>query len=272
MGKVTAKTKAILAQVAPHTPPPAPKAQRLGPTPEQQQKAAYERRSTKTRHGQANSIAYRRKPLFETLARQRSGIDLEGLKALRFYREAYELTAASLTRCALDVQERGTGVPQSLPPLMLSNQAVENCEVAVGGVVATLRAVALDDKSFSQVAIERFGSRKQDWLEQNKSRGRGRDGKALVFIEKIVPKSGRHREIIRREFLLAVERLTAAVRLQTSTERRPREPMPPVPANDAPPAPPPAAPGVDPDFLNEAGHLKPWSEIAEMIRERIAAA
>jgi hypothetical protein len=185
---------------------------RVKPTPEQMRRAQYEPQSAKTHKGQVTSSAYRRRPLFETLAKGKSGIDADGLRALRFYRDRYEGTAKSLTRCALDIEGRGGGDPHRLPPGLDADYIVKRCDAEMGAVADTMRAVALEDQSFSEVAIARFGSRTQSWIEQEKVRGRTKKGGKLRFVEKIVPKSGRHREIIRDEFLLGLERLKEAVR------------------------------------------------------------
>jgi hypothetical protein len=246
---------------------------RLGPTLEQSQKAEYVRGSSTTNQGQVNSVAYRRKPLFETLAR--SGlIDFAGLSALRYYRDRYERADGSLVRCALDIQEGRRGPCSAIPSGMSADFAVVACEAAVGSLVTTLRAVAIEDKSFSQVAIERFGSRKQSWIVQNGQRRRDRTGAPMVFEEKIVPKSGRHRDIISKEFTDAVRRLTAAHQKQTSTkaDRRPLKVRSLIvgPAEAPAPGERNAPPQVDPAFLDDAGRMRPWSEIAEIIRDRMA--
>jgi hypothetical protein len=150
---------------------------RVKPTPEQMRRAHYEPQSAKTHKGQVTSSAYRRRPLFETLAKGKSGIDADGLRALRFYRDRYEGTAKSLTR----------------PPGLDADYIVKRCDAEMGAVADTMRAVALEDQSFSEVAIARFGSRTQSWIEQEKVRGRTKKGGKLRFVEKIVPKSGRHR-------------------------------------------------------------------------------
>jgi hypothetical protein len=189
-----------------------PSSTKVKPTPEQMRKAKFVQEAGKTERGQVTSAAYRRQPLFETLAKGKSGIDEEGLRALRFYRDRYEAAAMSLTRCALDAEGRGGGTPLCLPPGLDADYIVKRCDAALGELVATMRAVALEDKSFSEVAIARFGSRKQSWLEQEKERGRTKKGGKMVFVEKIVPKSGRHREFIREEFSEGLARLIAAVR------------------------------------------------------------
>jgi hypothetical protein len=60
-------------------------------------------------------------------------------------------------------------------------------EAALGPTLATMRATVLHDQAFSEVAIERFGSREKD----------GR----------VLPRSGRHREAVRQEFLAGARQL-----------------------------------------------------------------
>lgn len=212
-GRSTARLKALLAPIAPQKAPERQKAQAAAPTPEQQQKATFERGSSKTAHGQVNSVAYRRQPLFETLFKGRnSGISLDALTAMRVYRERHEATATSLTKCALDIQGRGGGLPSCLPPGLEADYLVRHIETALGPLADTMRRVVLEDQSFSDVAIARFGSRVQNWIESEKQRVRTKKGARMVFVEKIVPKSGRHREIIRDEFMAGLDRLVAAVR------------------------------------------------------------
>lgn len=276
---LSAKAKAMLADVAP-APAPAPSTgPRLGPTPEQMKGGRFERESSKTAHGQVNAVAYRRQPLFETLAKGKSAIDLEGLAALRFYRNRYEETAQSLTRCALDIEARGGGLPLCLPPGLYSDDAVRRCDAAMGAVADTVRAVALEDTSFSDVAIARFGSRKQSWIETEKHRGRTKKGGKMAFVEKIVPISGRHREIIRDEFLLGLKRLTAAVRQMTTTTPPPavigvdlaRAPdQTGVAIVEGGEAPKVVTSIVDAEFLDERGMMKPAAEIADILRSRAA--
>ncbi len=253
-------------------------AERVPPTPEQMQGGRFVKDTVKLDSGLVLTTSYRRQPLFETLAKGHSGIDHDQLLALRFYRERHEATAASLTRCALDVEGRGGGSGQGLPPILDADTLVRRLEGAIGAVVDTMRAVALQDRSFSNVAITRFGSRKQTWLEMEKSRARRKGGGKMRFVEKVVPISGRHREIIRDEFMLGLKRLTQAHRLVTSTAPRARQQA----VRDAVPIASPRAvqpshgadhplSAVDPAFLDEVGHMKPWDEVAQIIRDKWAA-
>jgi hypothetical protein len=284
--KAQAREKVMLATVAAKTPGRQPtNKDRDGPTPEQHNHATYVVQDIVDKMANGVTIrvnkAYRRQPIFETLWKQTgSGISVEGLFALRYYRARYEETEQSLTRCALDVQGRGGGseapLPRGIDAFMFVGEGAERTldrlEQAMGAVADTVRAVALEDQSYSDVAIARWGSRKQSWIQQPNKR----QGKA-VNAEKIVPKSGRHREIIRQEFLLGLRRLVEAVRLLTAstTELRPDtrpivgvvmdDGAKPVTASTAAPT------DVDPEFLNEQGYLREWDEIAKIIRTRTAA-
>lgn len=261
---ISDKGKAMLAEVAPPT-PPVPASARLGPTPEQMRGGLFVRESAGTAHGQVNAVAYRRQPLFETLAKgKNSGISLDGLAALRFYRNRHEEAAQSLTRCALDIEARGGGLPLCLPPGVFADEALRHCEAAMGVIADTMRAVALDDQNYSDVAKARFGSREVSRIDI----GTGRD--APRHYTTIEPKSGRHREIIREEFLRGLGRLIGAVTTLTSTAR-PGAPAEGRDGTHEPPSPSaftPYPPAVDPRFLDERGMMRPATEIAEILRGR----
>ena len=279
---------------------------KLAPTPEQKARVEYVRGGTKVEKGHPTASAYRRLPLFETLAKQGNRIDGAGLAALRFYREAHDAQDASPTRCALNDEGRGGGLPLCIPfsiaGMMLDDlhggTLVDMIERQLGNTVATMQAVALEDQSFSAIAIARFGSRKVGWIEQEERRGRardaqgrlapierftiGKDGKLkprkmqAAYVEKVVPISGRHREIVAEEFARGLELLKAAHAPYVSTARpHPFQVAgPPITPAEvalaavvAPAAP---VPPVDQAFLNESGHMRPMAEIADIIRERVS--
>ncbi len=191
------------------------------PTREQAAKADYDLQPIRTEAGQLLGRAWRRQPWFESLAKREAGeaardgrtplIDPDGLNALRFYRHAHEAASRSEMRCALDIvpggRTPGAG-PGDLPPAMLIARAnLALCEAGLGDLLATMRAVALDDLPYAAVAMARFGSRDQEWY----------DPQAGTFIAKPVPRSNRHPGIIRAEFLAGVEVLAAAVRSRVRT-------------------------------------------------------
>lgn len=204
----------------------------LEPTPEQMRRGSFTRETGKVQRGTVDAAPYRRQPLFETLAKTMTTIDLDGLAALRFYRTSHEATAASLTRCALDISSGGGGEPSHIPPGLDAGYLVRRCDQAMGAVASTMRKVALEDRTFSDIAIERFGGRKQNWLITEEESGaaavRKENRKRKFpdrlplprFEDKIVPRSGRHREIIRDEFLLALSKLVVAHRELTGPVKR----------------------------------------------------
>ena len=174
----------------------------LGPTPEQQKRAKYgigdivdvEPGKTAVTIGKA----YRREPYFEELARREgTGLGADDLRCLRFYRNRYEACQRSPVKSVLNRdQGGGTGEGPMLAALISSDE-FQFLEWGVrGAAVHTLRAVALEDKSYAQVAMERWGSREQQWIVRGEHK------------TKIVPKSGRHAEAVRDEFLQAVSKLT----------------------------------------------------------------
>ncbi|MFZ2996256.1 MAG: hypothetical protein WA070_08770 [Sphingobium sp.] len=173
----------------------------IGPTPEQQGRATYALGDVvDTRPGgKAITIgkAYRREPYFEELARREAtGISEDDLRCLRFYRNAFEAAQRSPVRSVLN---RDSGSGQGEGPMLATLMSASDhtyLERGVGAIVSTLRAVALDDKSYAQVAMDRWGSREQRWIINGEHR------------VKIVPKSGKHAGVVREEFLQAVGRLT----------------------------------------------------------------
>ncbi|WP_257556444.1 hypothetical protein [Sphingobium sp. CFD-2] len=172
----------------------------VGPTPEQRQRANYELNDivdvVPGKASVAIGKAYRREPYFEELARRdATGIGGDDLRCLRFYRNRYEASLRSPVRSVLNRDAGGAGEGPMLAALISSSDH-RWLEREVGALVHTLRAIALEDKSYAQVAMERWGSREQDWIVKGESR------------TKIVPKSGKHPTIIRDEFLQAVARLT----------------------------------------------------------------
>lgn len=200
---------------APRMMTPRPKVEPIAePVAEQAHRFTEKPHAVRTEKGQVVGRAYRRLPLFETIAKQPAEKDKpEGprlilphqLRALRFYRAAWEGAQSSETRCALDVDSVRGGVPSGMPSVLMSDYRVKACDRAMGAIGDTMRAVALQDMTFSDVAMARFGSRER----QRVNLGTGR--RKPKIVNEIVPRSGRHREIIRDEFLSALKILSAEV-------------------------------------------------------------
>jgi hypothetical protein len=233
-GRSTRRISRATAQAAQAPAPPKKDDDKLvGPTPEQEQRGKFEKKAHTSEMGQRVGFGYRRLPLFETMATdQRHDISRDELSALRFYRTAHDRSDRSATRSCLAVGagggQRGSSeatVMSDVPSIVAARQKVRLCEQALGSTLATIRAVVLDDRSFSDIAMERYGTRKREGtIRQVPTMYRGKplviDGKPItrtVYSEKIQPRSGRHREIVRREFLLGLKLLADRVRSLVST-------------------------------------------------------
>lgn len=210
MGKgstgISEGVRAALAQAAKArgrpNPPNTTEPKRQGPTPEQRRHTRYELEPV-TERGQVVAHAYKRQPWFEILA-NRGDISRSALKALRFYRNAYEGSFYSEMRCALDFSMTGGGGSRSIPispaEVVTSKHNLALCEAGIGSpYLDTLRAIGLHDMRFADVAMERFGSRMVSYIEQGR------------HLEKPAPRSGRHREIVRNELETALSALIGNV-------------------------------------------------------------
>ncbi|MCP4028570.1 MAG: hypothetical protein GY736_19985 [Sphingomonas sp.] len=193
------------------------------PTPEQASRVEYERRQTRNEMGQTIGFSYHRQPLFETMA-AKGLIAPNELASLRYYRTAFDRCERSPTKSCLNVGVGGGGknayheVASATPSVLDARRRVAMCESVLGQARSTMRSVVLHDLTFSEIAIERFGGRRQDWIEVTEPILKP-DGKQLVVKgvgpqwrtyhrEKIAPRSGRHREMVRQEFLAGLNALT----------------------------------------------------------------
>ena len=174
----------------------------IGPTPEQMKRANYDIGDIVDVEPGKTAVtigkAYRREPYFEELARRDgTGISGDDLRCLRFYRNRYEACQRSPVKSVLN-RDHGSGTGDGpMLAALISSDDFKYLEFAVrGATVHTLRAVALEDKSYAQVAMERWGSREQHWIVKGEHK------------TKLVPKSGRHAEAVRAEFLDAMAKLT----------------------------------------------------------------
>ena len=178
------------------------------PTPEQAARATFDLGTVKTEMGQFVGRAYRRRPLFETM-RANGGLSPDEVDALRFYRASFDRIERSPMKSCLNVEPGGGLTPASAvftatPSVLVAKRNVRLCEAGLGFNLPTMRAVALLDRTFSEIAIERYGGRDQDWIVDGEPRTR------------IAPRSGRHRQIIREEFGAALKVLTDTVRSLTT--------------------------------------------------------
>ncbi|UZW54950.1 hypothetical protein NUH86_15965 [Sphingobium sp. JS3065] len=182
------------------------------PTEELQHRVNFSVRQVTTEAGQVLGLAYRRTPLIETMA-ARNMISAEELAVLRFYRTAFDRCERSPVKCALNISGVSSSSPahalfHATPSMLDAKKRLRICENSFGKELETMRGVVLADKSFSDLAIERFGSRivKPARHMDRAARQRGE------HQERILPKSGRHREIVRQEFLSGLRSLAETVR------------------------------------------------------------
>jgi len=189
------------------------------PTPEQID--SFELGPVRTERGQVLGQAYRRQPHFESLAKREMGearkegraplIGEPELRALRFYRAAFEGADRSETKCALDIRPRSSagssdrGVSSAV---IQAKRDLEICEADIGPILGVFRSVALHDRTYQQVAMERFGSRDADWF----------DDKLGAFTTRPVPRSTRHTAVIRAEFLQGLAQLVLSTQAMLSAE------------------------------------------------------
>jgi hypothetical protein len=197
------------------------------PTVEQAAKVTYRRTDHTDEMGLRIGTGYRRESLFETMAATAANaITRDELVALRFYRAAFDRCERSPTKSCLNVgvggglRDPGGAFLSSTPAMAEAKRKVRLCEEVLGNVLLTVRAVALYDRTFSDIAIERFGGRSQDWIEDQpvfKANGQPLRENGKVVMEKvsrprIVPRSGRHRQLVRDEFYAGLRLLTKRVR------------------------------------------------------------
>ncbi|WP_020486587.1 hypothetical protein [Sphingomonas melonis] len=195
------------------------------PTPEMLARVEYEYGPVKTEMNVQIGAAYRRKPFYLTLAKTSSRFSAEELVALSEYRTVFDRCERSPVASCLAITE-GTarsvspaGIIHASPALVEAKRKLRMIEGELGIYLGTMRSVALDDKSFSVVAMERYGCRARSWIAVNDPVMR--NGKQVVIDgvpqfrathrEDVVPRSGRDREKIAHEFQRGLQRLVLAI-------------------------------------------------------------
>lgn len=192
------------------------------PTPEQASRVEYLRATVHSEMGQTLGFAYQRRPLFETMA-ARGGIAPDELMALRHYRTLFDRCERSPTKSCLNIGAGGSGatpfheLAHTAGSIMDARRRLAACDRVLGPYLSTMRGLVLQDRSLSEMAIERFGSRVANWTIVREPIMR--NGRQAVVDdvpqfrearrEKFVPKSGRHREMIRGEFIAGMRALVA---------------------------------------------------------------
>jgi len=172
--------------------------------------------SVRTEKGQVVGRAFRRQPYFVTLAKlpadrtQPKGkrmITAEQFRAMRFYRASWEGSQASEMRCALDVSVRGGGGDrETIPAGYWESQRVADCERPFGeGLLPTMRAIILQDQSFAQVAMMKWGSRDRQRIIVGTGKQKPR------IVNEVVPLSKYHTDQVREDFMFGLSHLVKAV-------------------------------------------------------------
>lgn len=180
------------------------------PTPEWIARYGDQQITPTTEAGVKMGRVYHREPWFESLIKrdwteaQREkrppAFTVDDLHALRRYRTAHEASLRSETRSSLNIERGGTGERgEQSPALIRARRDVAMMEAWLGPLAETMRAIAIDDMSYAQVAMARFGYREVDIY----------DDATGTFRTRTSPRSGRHPTLIREEFQQGVRRLTA---------------------------------------------------------------
>jgi hypothetical protein len=181
----------------------------LKPTPEWIARYGERQVSTLSDSGFKMGRAYLREPWFESLIKRdwteaqrekrEPAFTIDDLHALRGYRNACEAAMRSETRSSVNLERGGTGERgEQSPALARARRTIAMLEARLGPTLSTMRAVAIDDMSYAQVAMARFGARETDVY----------DDATGTFRTKQAPRSGRHPTRIREEFQDGVKRLS----------------------------------------------------------------
>ncbi|MEG3144233.1 hypothetical protein U1839_06160 [Sphingomonas sp. RT2P30] len=248
----------------------------FAPTPEQAAKAEYVKapvfdRDPLTGRVSLKGKAYQRRARFETI----QGLTVDQLRALRFYRAEFDKSELSEIKSGLDIEGKGGG-GSGAEAAIARIDAIVAARFLIGLIEAgiptvqlpILRAVALDDQDFKTIAIAIYGGRDVQRIDTSRRKP--------TLTTSLEPRSGRHRENVREEFLLAARNLVGAVSPFMSNERQPStdaarrradvesETMAAVVSEVG-------LPSVDPAFLDENGRMLPFHQVRVIILERFAA-
>ena len=198
--------------------------------------------------------AFQRVAKFESI----EGLDAETLRALRHYRRVFDRSEVSEVKSALDIRPRGSGGDGALARLestaFIRWELLEIEKRVPSALLPTLRSVALHDVDFKQIAIDTYGGREVEHIDVS--------GKKPMSHISIQPRSGRHRAIVREDFLAAARSLTKALRPTFEAEAKARAGE----ITNTPPTSTTAA--IDPAFLDEQGRMRSMDEIAAIILNR----
>lgn len=201
------------------------------PTPEMRARYEYEFVPVHTEMNIRLGAAYRRVPLYVTMAKKADRFTFPELEAMRLYRSVFDRCERSPMSCALaggGSFSRGlspTSFFHATPGVVEAKRKLAFLERGLGHTLTTMRDLVLHDKSFSLIAMERFGSRTRSWIVEEPVLSKGApvmvDGKPLmkaIHREDIVPRSGRDRALVSEEFRLGLRLLCQAVERLTNAD------------------------------------------------------
>lgn len=209
-GREAARVASLLQRNQPPAPPKkgkkgVPAAADVDPTPEWLARYNHVKDSPTTSSGfkMAARPIYRKHPWFESLCGRDDAFNDEDLAALRYYRNAYEAAQHSETKCSLASMVHGSGGGNGEPSLAAARakSVLARLEPALGSLLVTMRAIALEDLTYEQVAMARFGYRHADYF----------DAATGVFTQRPRPTSGRNPGKIKAEFIAGTKLLTGAM-------------------------------------------------------------
>lgn len=167
------------------------------PTPEMMARVEFEFGPVKTEMNIQIGAAYRRRPLFMTMAlKQRDRFTIEQIGVMTEYRATFDRCERSPFASCLAEKHGGGGIgPASFihasPAVVDAKRKLALIERGLGHSLLTMRDVVLHDRSFSEIALERFGGRRRSWIKTDEPVIL--NGKAVVIKGKPVL-HGVHRE------------------------------------------------------------------------------
>lgn len=199
------------------------------PTPEMLARAEFDYGPVKSEMGVQVGAAYRRRALYLTMAKKPGRFTWEELNAMRLYRSVFDRCERSPMACALSADSAGgrgigaTSFIHASPAVVEAKRKLAMIERGLGKALSIMRAVVLEDRSFSVIAIDRYGSRTRNWIvvdEPVLKNGvpvieNGKPVMRAVHREDVAPKSGRDRARVAKEFYAGLKLLVAAVERMT---------------------------------------------------------
>jgi hypothetical protein len=175
----------------------------VGPTPEWLERYNHIKDSPTTSSGFKMGRVYRKEPWFESLCARDDALTDDNAVALRYYRNTFEAAQHGKIKCTLASMVYGANEGDGHPTeaLLRARESLLRMEALLGGTLHTVRAVAIEDLTYEQVAMARYGYRYAEYF----------DAASGTLEYRPRPKSGRHPTKIKIEFIEGVRLLTAAV-------------------------------------------------------------